>query len=152
MLQTGWVEKRRFERIEAAVKVTYRVVERGELVQLMTQESYRESTTDVLPDLAQKSSVFRAITRDLSLGGLSLVGEEKFPLGVAVAIHLYLPGYPAPVTLIAEVVRSEEIAGPGGPSYRAGLKILAVNRDDVVRLEKYLLAEKLKKNARPHEG
>lgn len=152
MIQTGWVEKRQYERVEAAVKVTYRVIPREELVQLMRNPEYRDSTSDQLPDLAKKSGVVHAVTRDLSMGGLSLLGEKGFPPGGAVAIHLHLPGYPAPLTLVAEIVRADEVSGITGLSFRAGLKILAVNREDVVRLEKYLLSEKLKQQKKEHGG
>jgi len=73
------------------------------------------------------------------------VGEQAFPADSALQIHLYLPGYPAPVTLIAEVVRTQVDAnGSNGTTYRAGIKILAVNRKDVVHMDKYLLAEKIR--------
>lgn len=142
-LKTGWMEKRQFERIAATVKVTFRLVTKEEVVLMLNHPNYRDSTADQLPELAEKSTVFHAVTRDISLGGMAVVGEQPFPEGSAVAIHLHLPGYPNPVTLMAEVIRSQEVGGIHS-QYRAGIKILAINRADVVRMEKYLLVEKLK--------
>jgi hypothetical protein len=143
-IKTGWMEKRLFERVSASVKVTYRQVSKEEVVSMLNHPHYKDSTADQLPELAEKSTVFHAVTRDVSLGGMALVGEQPFPEGSAVAIHLHLPGYPSPVTLMAEVVRNQEIGSMKGSQYRAGVKILAINRADVVRMEKYLLVEKLK--------
>jgi hypothetical protein len=46
---------------------------------------------------------------------------------------------------LAEVMRSSAVAsGVNGQSHRAGLKILAINRKDVIRIEKFLLEQKLR--------
>jgi hypothetical protein len=139
------MEKRQFERIDASVKVTYCLVPKADLVKILSDPSYRESSADHLPELSKKSATLHAVTRDISMGGMSLVGQQAFPDDSALQIHLYLPGYPAPITLIAEVVRAQaESGGSSGDTFRAGIKILAVNRKDVVHLDKYLLAEKIR--------
>ncbi|HJT25568.1 MAG TPA: PilZ domain-containing protein [bacterium] len=144
-IHQGWMEKRQFERIDATVKVTYCLVPKADLVKILSDPSYRESSADHLPELSKKSATLHAMTRDISMGGMSLVGEQSFPEDSALQIHLHLPGYPAPVTLIAEVIRAQsENSAASGATYRAGIKILAVNRKDVVHLDKYLLAEKLR--------
>lgn len=144
------MEKRQFERIDATIKVTYCLVPKAELVQILSDPSYRESSADHLPELSKKSATLHAVTRDISMGGMSLVGEQNFPEDSALQIHLHLPGYPAPITLIAEVVRAQsENSASSGTIHRAGIKILAVNRKDVVHLDKYLLAEKLRQRDAP---
>ncbi len=144
-VHAGWMEKRQFERIDATIKVTYCLVPKADLVKILSDSAYRESSTDHLPELSKKSAIVHAVTRDISVGGMSLVGQEAFPDDSALEIHLYLPGYPAPITLIAEIVRAQsESSGSNGSTFRAGIKILAINRKDVVRLDKYLLAEKIR--------
>ncbi len=139
------MEKRQFERIDATIKVTYCLVPKADLVRLLSDPSYRESSVDHLPELSKRSATVHAVTRDISMGGMSLVGQQEFPADSALEIHLYLPGYPAPITLIAEVVRVQsESSASAGNTYRAGIKILAINRQDIVRLDKYLLAEKVR--------
>ncbi len=148
VLHTGWMEKRQFERIDASVKVTYCLIPKADLLSTLSNPSYRESTTDQLPELSKKSAIVHAVTRDISMGGMSLVGQVAFPPDMALEIHLYLPNYPAPITLIAEVIRADaESSGSNGSTFRAGLKILAINKQDVIRLDKYLLAEKLRRHA-----
>ncbi len=148
-VHTGWMEKRQFERIDASVKVTYCLIPKADLVNTLSNPAYRESTTDMLPELSKKSAIVHAVTRDISMGGMSLVGQMAFPDDMALEIHLYLPNFPAPITLIAEVIRATmENAGSNGSTFRAGLKILAINKKDVIRLDKFLLAEKI----RTHSG
>lgn len=144
-LRTGWMEKRQFERIDATVKVTYSIVPKHDLVRVLSDPAYRESSVDHLPELSKKSAIVHAVTRDISMGGMSLVGQESLPDDSALEIQLYLPGYPAPITLLAEVIRVQsEGTVSAGTNFRAGLKILAINRKDVIRLDKYLLAEKIR--------
>lgn len=147
-IHTGWMEKRQFERIDASIKVTYCLVPKADLVKILSEPAYRESSTDHLPELSKKSAIVHAVTRDISMGGMSLVGQESFPADSALEIHLYLPGYPAPVTLVAEVIRTQsESSASTGDTHRAGIKILAINRQDVARLDKYLLAEKIRQRS-----
>ena len=145
-VKTGWMERRLFMRVSASVRVAYRRVPKAELLRLLADPSYKDTTSDRLPDLAKSSSVVHAMTRDLSMGGMSLTGSEEFPMGDAVAVYLYRPDTPTPVTVVAEVTRSDRSGAGGEEAFRAGLKILAVNREDVVRIEKYLLAQKLKED------
>jgi hypothetical protein len=145
-IQKGWIEKRQFDRIEAAVKVTYYAISRDELVHLLNRKEYLETQADQLPDLATKSSVIHAVTQDLSIGGMSLLGDQVFDVNTALIIHLHLPETPTPLTLIAEVLRVQPNSKSTGGVHKAGIKILAINRVDVISLEKYLLAEKLRNN------
>lgn len=145
-VKVGWMERRLMERVAASVRVAYRRVPRAELRRLLDDPSYRDTTSDRLPELAKSSSVVHAVTRDLSVGGMSLTGAEDFPAGDAVAVYLYLPDAPSPVTVVAEVIRSDATGSEGEGAFRAGLKILAINREDVMRLEKYLLSQKLRED------
>jgi hypothetical protein len=73
------------------------------------------------------------------------VGQEVFPEDCALQIQLYLPGQPIPLNLLAEVVRAvQESSSTMGATFRAGLKILALNKQDVAKLDRFLLAEKIR--------
>ena len=142
---TGWIEKRQSERVDASIKVTYSILPKEELVRVLSEPNYRESSADHLPALSKKSAIIHAVTRDISLTGMSLVGKESFTEESALEIQLYLPGYPVPLTLLAEVLRVQsESSSINGDTCRAGIKILAINRTDVIRLDKYLWAEKIR--------
>lgn len=129
----------------ASVKVTYQIVGKEELVKVLTQAAYRDSTVAHLPDLARRSTVFHAVTRDLTPTGMSIVTTEPVSPGTAVTVQLVLASTPTPVTLLAEVTEVGKSEGLKGASYRAAVKILAINREDVIRIEKHLLVDKLKK-------
>jgi hypothetical protein len=145
-IHAGWIEKRQSERVDASLKVSYTLVPKADLATILTNPSYKDSTTDRLPELSKRSVTLNAVTKDLSLTGMSLVGTADFPDDMALEVNLYLPGYPAPLTVLAEVMRSQEEGGSNGSTYRAGIKILAINRGDVSRLDRFLLAEKMRKH------
>lgn len=146
-LKSGWMEKRQFERIDATIRVSYTVISKEALAQLLSDPHYQESTAEHLPELAKKSNTVHAVTRDISVGGMSLVGETSFPPDSALEINIYLPSSPMPLTVIAEVVRAQsENSTSNGTIYRAGIKILAINRKDIMRLDKFLLTEKLRQH------
>ena len=82
------------------------------------------------------------------MGGMSLVGPEPFPEDCALQIQLYLPGQPIPLNLLAEVIRTtEESSNTTGATFRAGIKILALNKQDVGKLDRFLLAEKIRQRS-----
>jgi hypothetical protein len=143
-MRTGYLEQRRSAQLLASVKVQWNEVEKGELVYFLTQAAYRDSTASQLPDLARRSTVFYAVTRDMTPSLMSLVTQEKVVSGTSVSIRMTLTAAPEPVTLLAEAVTVERSEGLKGTSYNASLKILAINREDVIRIERHLLVEKLK--------
>jgi hypothetical protein len=143
-VQIGYMERREFERLMASVKISYQVVEKADLVNALRNAAYRSSTAADLPDLARRSTVFHAVTRDLTPTGMCIVTREAISSGTAVTIQLTLQSTPTPVTLLAEVDDVQKSDGLKGASWHATLKILAINREDVVRIEKHLLVEKLR--------
>ncbi len=147
-MKSGWMEKRNLERVDATIKVTYMTIQKDELVTALADPAYRSSTVDHLPDLAKRSATLHAITRDISMSGMNLVGSETFPEDCALQIQLYLPGQPIPLNLLAEVIRStEESSSSTGTTFRAGIKILALNKQDVGKLDRFLLAEKIRQRS-----
>ncbi len=148
--QLGWMEKRHYERVEAAVKVSYSLIPREELVRALQEPAFRESTVDQLPSLSAKSATAHAVTRDLSMGGMSIVGAGPFSPESALEIRFQVPGFPSPITLLAEIIRVNPEGSLHSDSMsRVGVKIIAVSRRDIVELDKYLLAEKIR---RKNEG
>jgi len=45
----------------------------------MADSAYRESTADQLPELSKRSATLHAFTRDISVGGMSLVARSLSP-------------------------------------------------------------------------
>jgi|HubBroStandDraft_1064217.scaffolds.fasta_scaffold366961_1 c-di-GMP-binding flagellar brake protein YcgR len=140
--QTGWMEKRQHERVTSTLKVQYRLVE-GDAKKILKHVSYSKSTIEQVSELAQKSHVHHAVTRDLSIGGMALVGEQAFPKGAVVEVSLQLPHYKTLMKFVAEVVRSESFTEMQRTLHRAGLKILAINQEDIDHISRFLHIKKL---------
>lgn len=142
----GWIEKRQYQRVDASIRVAYRFIDRMELIDSLTDKPYKDWTAEHLDELSRKSTVLNAVTKNISMGGMALIGPEQFPEDKSLEIKLFLPTYASPIKMLADVVSAQkEIPTLQGTNYRAGIKILAINSDDVVKLDMYLLSEKLRK-------
>jgi c-di-GMP-binding flagellar brake protein YcgR len=146
-VQQGWMEQRKFERISAALRISYRVLDAAEQKGILNQPRYNQTTAEHLPHLSQKFHVYHAITRDISLGGMAISGEQPIPEGAHVEIYLQLPQYNVTLTLLSIVARCTSYFQAGKTMYNAGVKLLALNREDVGKMERFLLAEKIRLNA-----
>ncbi len=135
----GWIEKRQHERIVATVKVDYRLVNPKESKAVLDHVDYKSTTVEQLPALSHKSALYHAVTKDISLGGLALLGEQEFPIGTVVEIGLHLPRYETVLKFLAKVVRTESFIEMGRTVHRAGVQTIAINQDDLMRIEKYLI-------------
>lgn len=78
-------ERRKYPRINARFVVSYRI-----------------ATEEDAIDVSQ--------TKNLSLGGMLLNTNRKFQAGENLALEIRLPFYPHPITVIAHVLESREIA------------------------------------------
>ena len=143
-VQKGWMEQRRHERVSATLTVSYRVLGADETKDALNQPKYNETQAEHLPQLSKKSHAYHAVTKDISEGGLSIVGEHPFAVGERVEISLQLPQYSMPVTMLAEVKQSSSYTQLGKVIYTAGVSILALDKEEMNRLGRYLLAEKIK--------
>ena len=79
------------------------------------------------------------------MGGLALLGDQAFPVGAVVEIGLHLPQYQAVLKFLARVVRAESFIEMGRTIHRAGVQTIAINQDDLNRIEQYLINQ-AKKN------
>jgi c-di-GMP-binding flagellar brake protein YcgR len=144
VVEKGWLEQRRHERVSATVSVTYRVLNAAEKEGALQQPRYSETTADQLPRLAKKFHVYHAVTRDISEGGLSITGTHSFTVGEQLEIEIRPPQYSVPVTMLAEVKRSSSYSQMGKTFYTAGVSILALDGDSMSRLSRFLLSEKIR--------
>jgi len=135
--KTGWIEKRQFERIVATLKVDYRLVDSHKALE---HDHYKQTKTEHVHEKAKKSPLYHAVTKDISMGGLSILGQEPFPVGALVEISLHLPKYKAVLKFMSQVRRTESFIEMGRTIHRAGLQTLAINQAGLDRIEKYILA------------
>jgi hypothetical protein len=149
-IQKGWMEQRHHERVAATLKISYRVLDDKEKSGALNQPRYSQTKAEHLPHLSQKFQVYHAVTRDISEGGLSVTGELPFSEGQHVEVSIVLPQYNVPITFLTEVMRAGSFFELGKTMYNAGVKILALNREDMDRLMKYVLSEKLRQQVTKH--
>ncbi len=101
MAKTGWMEKRQHERVVATLKIDYRSVDAKDSKKVLEHAHYKQTTVNHLPELSKKSPLHHAVTKDISMGGLALLGTEPFTMGVLVEIGLQ----PSPVQNDLEIPR-----------------------------------------------
>jgi c-di-GMP-binding flagellar brake protein YcgR len=140
--KSGWVEKRQHERIVATLKVDFHVIHSDEAKKLLENERYRNTTAEQLPELSQKSNLYKAVTKDISLGGLALVSQEILSKGMLLEVNLQLPSYHTTLKFIAEVMHVETFEEMGKTLFTAGMKTLAISKDDVQHIADYLIKQK----------
>jgi len=140
--RSGWVEKRQHERILATLKMDYRVVGGPEVSKMLTQEPYRQTTSDHLPELAERSSLYRAVTKDISLGGLSLVSQQPLQAGMVLEVALHLPNFKTVLKFLAEIRHVSTTVEMGRNLFHAGIRTMAIHKGDVERIADYLIQQK----------
>ncbi|HJT23342.1 MAG TPA: PilZ domain-containing protein [bacterium] len=136
-----WVERRLFDRVAASLKVTYQVLEGGREPKFTPLPSGLPMAVSLIP-LSRSASVGDAVTQDLSEGGVSITSEIPFTAGQQVKISLQFPESKASALLMAEVRSCRVSFLPGKTVYKAGLKILALDLEDMVQLSDFLFAER----------
>lgn len=92
----------------------------------------------------------RALTRDISAGGICVITEELLEPGTALEVALTLPDREAPITFLGEVAWSRPV-GPAPKSYQnptaeTGIKFVSIDPK-----EQQLIMQYAKLNALPSE-
>lgn len=140
--KSGWMEKRKHERVLATLKVNYMMMNAEETKKLLKQDRYKSTMAEHLPELSQKSSLYKAVTRDISICGLAMVSQHPLPTGSTVEVDMSLPNYPVSLKFLAEVRHVEKTLEMGRNVFTAGMKIVAISKEDVKRIEEYLIKQK----------
>jgi hypothetical protein len=136
--RSGWAEKREHERVVATLKMDYQIVSGPEAQKLMGQTNYSQTTVDQLPQLSEKSSLYRAVTKDISMGGLALVSQNPLKPGLILEVGLHLPNYKVDLKFLAEIRHVQTTVEMGKTLYHAGIRTLAIHKGDVERISNYL--------------
>jgi len=135
MEKTGWVEKRQHERLVATLKASYKRLTPVRALELQEHPDYLATPgSGFLGD----DGLIAGQTQDVSAGGMALLSQDPFKPGERLLIKLEIPQLPQPLQCLAEVrwiSTSEEMKRT---LYHAGLKFLAIHKDDVARLNGYL--------------
>ena len=91
--------------------------------------------------VVKTGKVRRALTKDISAGGICCVTEELLEAGTAVEVELKLPDREAPITFLGEVAWSRPI-GPTPKSYQnptseVGIKFVSIDPKDRALIMQY---------------
>lgn len=136
MERNGWVEKRQHERVLATLRASYERLDPARADEIERRPDYL--ATPATGGVLGGSGVLPGTTRDVSQGGLALLGQEPFKTGERLLVHLELPQVKGRVTALAEVRWTDQFEEMHRQVYRAGLKFLSLLREDVERLNGYL--------------
>jgi len=144
----GTIEQRKFERIVSQLQIKFYVVDNAYAEQLQTEAAYKDTTLEKLAASSRPATMLSGVTENISQGGLALVSEQPLALGTKVVCDVTVPNLPRPLRVLAEVVRSDSkdgrIVDRTMSIYKSGLNIIAVNKDDLTRIENYIIEEKIK--------
>ncbi|HVZ81474.1 MAG TPA: PilZ domain-containing protein [bacterium] len=136
--RSGWAEKRQHERVVATLKMEYHIVSGPDAQRLLSQADYSQTTVDQLPKLSERSSLYRAVTKDISMGGLALVSQNTLKPGMLLEVSLHLPNYKVDLKFLAEIRHVETTVEMGKTLHHAGIRTLAIHKGDVDRIAHYL--------------
>ena len=85
--------------------------------------------------------VRRALTKDISAGGVCLVTEELLKPGTTLGLQMKLPDRETPIMFTAEVVWSLPVGEPGksyeNPTAETGLQFVSIDPKDQALLKQY---------------
>jgi c-di-GMP-binding flagellar brake protein YcgR len=144
----GTIEQRKFERITSTLQIKYYIVEKDYAEKLKEDSAYKDSTLEKLSKIDRPNTPMTGVTENISQGGLELITEQPVSLGTHVLCDITLPKMTQPLRALTEVVRTDSREGRvidrTLSTYRAGLKIIAINKDDLKRIENFIIEEKIK--------
>ena len=133
-----FLDKRRFERFKASLKVSFRVIAPAEKNGLMKNSGYTAPGA-FMAKATELKDLKQVLSEDISLGGLRLSTPQAMPLGVDLWINLGLPLIPFPMNAIATVMWSRPVATGG---YQSGLQFSGINQADLAKVEGFLALHK----------
>jgi c-di-GMP-binding flagellar brake protein YcgR len=139
-MKQGLVEKRQHERIQISLKATY---------ELLSEDKAKEYThsSHYIPQHNEESggggmfSFLRGEAKDLSEGGMALVGTEEFHRGQKLLVKFEIPALQTELTYIAEVRWVQRFEELKRPMYRAGLKFLLLKAGDAMKMHNYIMSK-----------
>jgi hypothetical protein len=144
----GTIEKRQYERIVSQLQIKYYIVDAAYAQQLQGEAAYKDTSLEKLASAQRPTNVLSGMSENISEGGLSLVSEQPLAIGTHVVCDITMPNLPRPLRALAEVVRSDSkdgrVVDRTQTVYKSGLKIIAINKDDLTRIENYIIEEKIR--------
>jgi hypothetical protein len=149
----AFLEKRDAERVSARLRIKFQVLEKGQADEALARGDFEDvfSSTHLQQDAAD-DSLKDAVTENISISGLKLVGDMRLVGGKALnegaflLVEITLPEAPIAVRAMATVIWSE--ADNSNPViFNAGLFFVGINRQDVMKVARFLILQRRAKHA-----
>jgi len=137
------LENRRFERLNAALDIKYRVIGAEEEAMLLKQDQYVapkavKARTSEIRDFTKMAEDRQVKSEDISLGGMKICGNMLIPMGSHLWVQVSLPEIPIPMNAIAEVRWRK----PVGTMWSTGLSFSGISKPDLEKVDRYLTLQK----------
>lgn len=139
--ESGFIEKRTAERVSAKIQVRFEPIDEEVAEKLIQQRGYRDLTQPMPANTRPLKDVMTVVTENISVGGLKLAGDRPFEEGKTLSIELLIPQMPLPIKALAMVVHCDPDRNGEG-KHTAGVRFLAINKEDVARVERYVAMQK----------
>lgn len=138
-MKQGLVEKRQHERVQVALKASYEPLSDSKAKEYSASAGYIPQN-DTGGEGGGVLSFFRGEAKDLSMGGMALVGTEPFRTGQKILVKFELPALQSELTYVAEVRWVQQFEELKRPMYRAGLKFLLLKAGDAQKMHNYIMS------------
>jgi hypothetical protein len=138
-MKTGWIEKIQAGRVEATLKAEFRQLDAAQAKKLFTQDIYALTTVEHMAQLSEKSSLYRAIAKDIFRSRLVLLSQSPLAPGEKLEVVLHLPQYNTPLRFLAGAGRVENTLEMGRNLFHGELQVLSIHKRDVESLAQNLI-------------
>ncbi len=143
-----FVERRGSERLLSELKVEVKEVGPEEVARLLQDKTYLDlSKPEGSAPRAVKGAFF-LFAQNISVGGLSILSDVEIRPETVLALAVHLPEAPLPLHTLAMVIWSNPV--PGG-KHEAGLRFLGIHKEDVAKVDRYILMQKRAEQARRNQ-
>ena len=142
----GWIENRRSGATKVSQLVEFRIVPPAEFPRLAGDRLYGHTTLHNGAIARMLAQLLHCEVADLSNGSVHVCGQDPLQKGQHLEVLLDLPHYKCKLKFILETIEVHFDAEMKEMVFSAGMKALAVNKDDMDLLSRII---EMKKN-QPH--
>ena len=135
---TGKLEKRRHSRVQKSLKVQYLPISDEEALKLLQDHSYREADLSDLSEQDQSESAQEGTTKDMSLGGISLMSDVPLKDLRYLLLEIGVPELDKIIRVLAMVIRTYAGDPANNIPENYGIQIVSIHKEDHKDLQGFL--------------
>jgi hypothetical protein len=118
---------------------------------LAQEPAYRDTTVAKLHILPMPKTLLTGIVENIG-EGLTLVSDEPIALDAYLVADITVPGISRPLRALCQVERTDadygKVVDRTIQTYKSNLKVLAINKDDIKRIENDIIESKIKESSK----